>query len=146
MEHKTVALAWSNIPFSASLPDKVNMAWADTLSAVGSPSTISSGADIIELDDKDTTKGFLVVSGSFSILKGDAYPIIKDVPELLGEMSRFNPNHTRTAQVRAETDVSVISFDWDEVFDRLNVYLTEDELSALNHAFEQYAWEHFTDV
>ncbi len=146
MEHVTVELVWKSIPFSVTLSSKINTAWVDMISAVGSPMTKAVGESIIELEEKNVDQGFLVMSGSFSVQKDGAPEIVKEGPELLGEMSRFNPLHKRTARVRAVTPISMIAFSWEEVFLGLNEGLTPEEVEQLNHAFEQYAWEHFTEV
>lgn len=145
MEPVTVELAWADIPFSASLPSNINAAWVDALSAVGTPLTLAPGKSIIEEDEENVDQGFLVLSGSYSVQKGGAPPLLKEGAELLGEMSRFNPEHKRTAQVQVRSEVSVIMFDWNKVFLALAERLSEEDIKKLHHAFEQYAWEHFTD-
>ena len=131
MEHTTVENAWAQISISASLPAKINTAWVDTLTAVGKA-----------INDL----GFIIMSGSYSIFKEGAPSMIKQGPEMIGEMSRFNPLRSRTAEVRAESDVTAISFDWNEVFTGLAERLSDEEVKQLNSALEGYAWEHFTDV
>ena len=129
MEHTTVENAWAQISISASLPSKINTAWVDTLTAVGKAINV-----------------FIISSGSYSIFKEGAPSMIKQGPEMVGEMSRFNPLRSRTAEVRAESDVTAISFDWNEVFTGLAERLSDEEVKQLNSALEHYAWDHFTDV
>ena len=118
----------------------------DTLSAVGTLLNLAPGERIIEQDEENVDQGFLVLSGSFSVEKDGAPPLLKEGPELLGEMSRFNPDHKRTAHVQATSEVAVITFSWENAFSGLADLLSAEEIQLLNHAFEQYAWEHFTDV
>ena len=146
MEHTTVENAWAQISISASLPSKINTAWVDTLTAVGKAINVSTGEIIIEVANKEIDLGFIIISGSYSIFKEGAPSMIKQGPEMVGEMSRFNPLRSRTAEVRAESDVTAISFDWNEVFTGLAERLSDEEVKQLNSALEHYAWDHFTDV
>ncbi len=145
MDHKAVENAWAKMPFASSLSSKVNTAMVDTLSAVGNPVSVKIGKPIIAQDDKHIDRGFIIVSGSFSVLKNGAPSMIKEAPELIGEMSHINPRHERTAEVRSESDVVAIFFDWKELFSGLEERLSEEEVGQLTDALKQHAWDHFTE-
>jgi hypothetical protein len=114
MDHKAVESAWVKMPLSLS--SKVNTAIVDTLSALGNLVSVKIGKPIIAQDDKHIDRGFIIVSGSFSVLKNGVPSMIKEAHELIGEMSYINPRHESTAEVRSESYVVAIFFDWKNCF------------------------------
>jgi hypothetical protein len=65
-------------------------------------------------------------------------------PELLGEISRFNPTGIRTATVKASQPCKVLRFTWENFEKAARRRMNEADYGALMKTLEEYAWQHFT--
>lgn len=145
MRFSIVEEAWISVARGMPQSEKIRTAWVDSLLEVGTPVLVKAGEPIIIIGDQNTSSGFLLVEGEYSILKGNSPEMFKAAPELLGEMGRINPIHKRTATVRASTEVKMVSFDWDKIHTALHKRLNESEFEQLTESLKQYAWGHFTE-
>lgn len=145
MDYSALRTAWDGIQASWSLSEKINTAWIDSVGEIGLETGIREGGRIFSIDDTETDKGYILLSGEISIQKKDSPEIVKPGPELLGEMGQMNPQHVRTASVTAATDTQLIQFSWGKLHAALRKRLNEEEMSALKSSLQQYAWGHFTE-
>jgi CRP-like cAMP-binding protein len=145
VDFATIKEAWSIIAMTMSVSEKINTAWIDSMVEVSSPVSVREGDTIISLGDQNTDKGYLLISGEYSVEKEGAPELVKPAPELLGEMGRLNPTQKRTATVRASTNVEMLTFSWGQMNAALEKRLSESEFQQLTEGLQQYAWGHFAE-
>ena len=144
VDFATIKNAWSFVNIMP-MSEKINTAWIDSIVEVGVPAQLKAGDTIISINDQNTDRGFLLISGEYSVEKDGSPELVKPAPELLGEMGRLNPTQKRTATVRASTDVSMLSFSWQKINEALQRRLNETEFGQLTDGLQQYAWGHFAE-
>jgi len=86
MRFSIVEEAWISVARGMPQSEKIRTAWVDSLLEVGTPVLVKAGEPIIISGDQNTSSGFLLVEGEYSILKGNSPEMFKAAPELLGEM------------------------------------------------------------
>jgi len=145
MDVSLIKEAWSPISDRMSLSPSLSEAWVDSLIEVGTATQVSAGDTIISVLDANTKIGYLLISGEYCIQKQGDPELVKSAPELLGEMAELNPSGTRTASVRATSDIEMISFGWEKMNAALRQRLDENDFATLIEGLKQYAWEHFAE-
>lgn len=145
MDIAALRSAWDGIQASWSLSEKINTAWTESIAEVGTETGVRAGGKILSKDDSNVDLGFILLSGDIRIEKMDSPEIVKPGPELLGEMGQLNPTRVRTADVYAETDTSLVQFNWAQLNAALLKRLSEEEIQSLMSGIQQYAWGHFTE-
>jgi hypothetical protein len=145
VDFATIKEAWSTISMNMPVSEKINTAWIDSMVEVSSPISVREGDTIISIGDQNTDKGYLLISGDYSVEKEGSPELVKPAPELLGEMGRLNPTQKRTATIRASTEVQMLTFSWSQMNAALEKRLSESEFQQLTDGLQQYAWGHFAE-
>jgi len=66
-----------------------------------------------------------------------------EAPMLLGEMSQFIQDDSRTATVRVASDASFLKFSWDDLYARAGAELSKEENAAFIQAIEKVVWDRY---
>lgn len=111
---------------------------------VGQPESMNPGASLFREGERDTDRGYVLLDGEVRITKSSAPELTVAAPELLGEMVQYNPKSERTATVESATAIQVLSFQWSAFNDELVRTCSPEETDEIQKAFQDYAWEHFT--
>ena len=132
------------LPFSQALAPAVFAGFAETLETVGVVDEVAAGTVLFNEGDKPSDQGIVVLTGAVSIQKPGAPEFEQPAPELLGEMTRFNPTGHRTATVTTSQPCSILRFAWAKFEKVAQRRMGATDFSAMMKALEEYAWEHFT--
>ncbi len=133
-----------SLPFAGALSPIVLAGFAETLETVGIVDEAEKGTVLFTEGDKPTDQGIVVLTGAVSIHKPGAPELEQPAPELLGEMTRFNPTGHRTATVTTSQPCSLLRFAWPNFEKVARRRMSEADFTALMKALEEYAWQHFT--
>jgi len=132
------------LPFAEALSPDVFAGFADTLDTVGLADDLEPGAVLFTEGDKPSDQGIVVLTGAVSIQKPGAPETEQPSPELLGEMTRFNPTGHRTATVTVSQPSSILTFTWSNFEKVARRRMSEADFESLMKTLEEYAWQHFT--
>jgi CRP-like cAMP-binding protein len=132
------------LPFAAALSPEVFAGFAETLDTVGLANDLEPGAVLFTEGDKPTDQGIVILSGTVLIQKPGAPEAEQSSPELLGEMTRFNPTGHRTATVTVKQPCSILTFTWSNFEKVARRRMNEGDFNSLMKTLEEYAWQHFT--
>lgn len=97
-------------------------------------SDCAAGQTVYREGDRADSRFSLLTTGSVEILRDDG-DVVKslDAPVLLGEVGAVNPQGVRTFTVRADSEVSLLSWSLDEL---------QADLPSLAEALRAVAWDH----
>lgn len=112
--------------------------------AVSEAESMNPGVCLFQEGERDTDRGYVLLDGEVRIVKSTAPELTVAAPELLGEMVQYNPKAERTATVESATAIQVLSFRWSAFNDALVRTCSPEETDEIQKAFQDYAWEHFT--
>lgn len=132
------------LPFAEALSADVLAGFAETLDTVGVDDDAEAGTVLFTEGDKPTDQGIVVLTGAVTIQKPGTPELEQSAPELLGEMTRFNPTGHRTATVTVSQPCSLLRFAWPNFEKVARRRMNEADFNALMKALEEYAWQHFT--
>lgn len=133
-----------SLPFADALAPNVLAGFAETLETVGIVDEAESGTVLFTEGDKPTDQGIVVLTGAVSIQKPGAPELEQPAPELLGEMTRFNPTGQRTATVTTSHPCALLRFTWQNFEKVARRRMNSTDFESLMKTLEEYAWQHFT--
>lgn len=132
------------LPFAQALTPNVFAGFAETLGTVGMVDEVAAGTVLFNEGDKPSDQGIVVLTGAVLVQKPGAPELEQPAPELLGEMTRFNPTGHRTATVTTSQPCSLVRFAWANFEKVAKRRMSPADFAAMMKALEEYAWEHFT--
>lgn len=145
MDATTLAAFVEHQRFFAGLPGAIRSEIISIFAAVSDHEDVSANTVLFEKGDSAADEGILVLDGEISIEK-DGHPVkYISGPELMGEMSQFNPTGQRTATVSAVKDLQLLRFQWFSLKNEVRRRLGPTAVDALQTALEEFAWNHFTE-
>lgn len=144
MNPEDLATRINALPFADALSPDVLAGFVDTLGTVGIADDVAPGCVLFTEGDKPSDHAIIVLTGAVSIQKPGAPELEQPAPELLGEMTRFNPTGHRTATVTASQPCSLLRFTWFNFEKVARRRMHEADFESLMKALEEYAWQHFT--
>jgi len=130
------------------LPDRLRDRVAATLLRVSAFLNLDPDTPLYEEGDQSTDDGYVLLSGEATVRKSDGFTATVPAPAILGEMQQFHleGDSCRIATVIAGRDVSVLHFDWQNLYNTLAAELTHDELNLVRDVLRSQAWMHYLEI
>ena len=139
-EHREKLLG---LPLLKGLPEDAKGRICAVIEGVSEETTSASGEDLLQAGHLAFASGYILLEGTVLIEREGRESIELEAPRLLGEMSQFIQDDSRTATVRAETDASFLKFSWDDLYARAEKELSKEENAAFVQAIEKVVWERY---
>ena len=143
MEQTDQRAALAKLPFLSGLPEATLAHICEVIEAVAEPASVPEGKELLQEGYLGFATGYILLDGTVRIDREGKEPVDLSGPELLGEMSQFLQDDTRSATVRALTDTNLLKFSWDDLYDRAKELLSEEENKGLSRAIEQVVWKRY---
>ncbi len=130
----------SGLSFGDDLPDSLKLQVIAILLAIGRHERLGPGTVLLQLGDRETNHGFVLLQGSVRVLPEDRETVIVRAPTLLGEAKQFSMKCQRDATVIANGTVDILRFEWDQFEDELRHRLEPAEQREVTDCLIDYAW------
>ena len=131
----------ARLPFLRRLPDTTQERVCVLLDEISKKTTVAEGKKVLREGHLVFSSGYILLEGTIQIERKGLALIELDAPIVLGEISRFSQDDLRTATVRATSDGRLLRFSWDDLYERAQKELTEENNEAFLHAIERVVWE-----
>lgn len=131
----------ARLPLLRRLPDTTQERVCVLLDDISKKTTIAEGEKLLREGHLVFASGYILLEGSIQIERAGLAPIELDAPIMLGEVSRFSQDDVRTATVHATSDGILLRFSWDDLYERAEEELSEENNKAFLHAIEGVVWK-----
>lgn len=129
------------LPLMKGLPDETKARVSALLESISQKTSVGQDEDLLQQGHLGFSSGYIVLNGGVRIERSGMDPIDLTAPILLGEMSQFLDDDSRNATVRTTSPASILSFSWDELYERAAKDLSKEENAALIAAIEKIVWD-----
>ncbi len=133
----------SGLPLLKGLPNDTRDRICAVIEGVSEETTAASGEELLQEGHLAFASGYFLVAGSVKVEREGLDPIELEAPMLLGEMSQFIQDDSRTATVRVASDASFLKFSWDDLYARAGAELSKEENAAFIQAIEKVVWDRY---
>jgi len=133
----------AKLSLMGDLPEETVQNICALIDDISESSTVAEGDQLLQEGYLGFATGYVLLDGQVRVERDGKEPVDLTGPELLGEMSQFIHDDTRTATVRALSEVNVLKFSWDELYESAKERLSETENTALLNAIEQVVWQRY---
>jgi CRP-like cAMP-binding protein len=137
----------AGLAFMLDLPEEFVRRLVALFQEVGEYHQIPEGTVLFAEDDSGSEAGYVLVSGSVRVERGDEFRQKVAAPALLGEMRQFHieGRECRSATVRATGDIEVFRFEWPSFYAGLTGIADEGELEMVRESIKRTAWMHYLE-